>query len=160
MLDRNACGPEAVTGLAQAPGYQGRCVGCAVEAAYADAGAAQGAHLGRSTVRWRSCWVRVRIRSVSLQDPRVSFVNRSPMSRRQAMIALAGTSVSAAIHPLFAAAGSATSGPPVARVEPVTEEFFGQKIEDPYRWMENSKDPDWEPFMRGQAAYARQVLDA
>jgi hypothetical protein len=26
MLDRNACGPEAVTGLAQAPGCQGRCV--------------------------------------------------------------------------------------------------------------------------------------
>src|ERR1700733_1961466 len=87
-------------------------------------------------------------------------MKRSAISRRQAMIALAGTSVSAAIHPLFAAAGSATNGPPVARLEPVTEEFFGENIVDPYRWMENSKDPDWEPFMRGQAAYARQVLDA
>jgi prolyl oligopeptidase family protein len=87
-------------------------------------------------------------------------MNGSAISRRQAMIALAGTPVSAPIHPRFAAAGSATSGPPVARVEPVTEEFFGQKIVDPYRWMENSKGPDWEPFMRGQAAYARRVLDA
>jgi prolyl oligopeptidase len=82
------------------------------------------------------------------------------ISRRQALIALTGTSVSVAIqHPLFAAVASAISGPPVARVEPVTEEFFGEKIVDPYRWMENSKDPDWEPFMRGQAAYARQMLD-
>ena len=124
------------------------CGGCAVEGAYTDAAAAQGAHLARSTVRWR------KIHGVSL-------MKRSAISRRQAVIALAGTSVSVAIHhPLFAAAGSSTSGPPVARVEPVTEEFFGETIVDPYRWMENSKDPDWEPFMRGQAAYARQVLDA
>lgn len=48
--------------------------------------------------------------------------------------------------------------PPVARVEPVRERFFGHTVVDPYRWMENAKDPDWEPFMRGQDAYARQVL--
>lgn len=50
--------------------------------------------------------------------------------------------------------------PPVARVAPVTETFFGQKITDDYRWMENPKDKDWEPYMRGQAAYARAQLDA
>jgi prolyl oligopeptidase len=50
--------------------------------------------------------------------------------------------------------------PPVARVEPVTETFFGQKITDDYRWMENPKDKDWEPFMRGQADFARAQLDA
>jgi prolyl oligopeptidase len=50
--------------------------------------------------------------------------------------------------------------PPVARVEPVTETFFGQKITDDYRWMENPKDKDWEPFMRGQADFARARLDA
>jgi prolyl oligopeptidase len=81
------------------------------------------------------------------------------ISRRQAVMTLVGTSA-VATHQLFAAVGKATSGPPVARVEPVTEEFFGETIIDPYRWMENSKDPDWEPFMRGQAAYARRVLDA
>lgn len=50
--------------------------------------------------------------------------------------------------------------PPVARVEPVTETFFGQKIVDDYRWMENPKDKDWEPYMRGQADFARAQLDA
>ena len=52
------------------------------------------------------------------------------------------------------------SRPPVARIEPVSETFFGQTVVDPYRWMENAKDKDWEPFMRGQDARARAVLGA
>jgi prolyl oligopeptidase len=55
---------------------------------------------------------------------------------------------------------AAHRGPPVARIEPVTETFFGQAVTDPYRWMENPKDRDWEPFMKGQDAHARQVLGA
>lgn len=62
--------------------------------------------------------------------------------------------------PLSALAAAARRGPPVARIEPVTETFFGQTVVDPYRWMENPKDRDWEPFMRGQDAHARQVLGA
>jgi prolyl oligopeptidase len=50
--------------------------------------------------------------------------------------------------------------PPIARVEPVREMLWGEAIVDPYRWMENPADRDWLPFMRGQAAYARYVLDA
>ena len=55
---------------------------------------------------------------------------------------------------------AATGAPPVARVEPVTETLFGKQITDPYRWMENAADKDWEPFMKGQAAFARSTLDA
>jgi prolyl oligopeptidase len=51
------------------------------------------------------------------------------------------------------------SGPPIARVEPVTDVYFGVKVVDPYRWMENPKDPDWLPFLRGQNEYTRSVLD-
>jgi len=54
----------------------------------------------------------------------------------------------------------AAAAPPVARVEPVTETLFGTVVTDPYRWMENPADKDWQPFMKGQAAYARSVLDA
>ncbi len=59
-----------------------------------------------------------------------------------------------------AAAGkpAAMPRPPVARIEPVSETFFGETVVDPYRWMENPKDKDWEPFMRGQDAHARAVL--
>jgi prolyl oligopeptidase len=49
--------------------------------------------------------------------------------------------------------------PPAARVDVVRDTYFGETLSDPYRWMENDKDPDWLPFMKGQNAYAREVLD-
>jgi prolyl oligopeptidase len=51
-------------------------------------------------------------------------------------------------------------GPPVARVEPVVDDYYGTQITDPYRWMEDPKDPDWLPFLKGQNAYTRSALDA
>ena len=56
------------------------------------------------------------------------------------------------------AARAATPQPPVARIEPVSETFFGESVIDPYRWMENPKDKDWEPYMRGQDSHARAVI--
>ncbi|MEO8155292.1 MAG: prolyl oligopeptidase family serine peptidase [Rhizobacter sp.] len=50
--------------------------------------------------------------------------------------------------------------PPVARVEIVLDTYFGETLSDPYRWMENDKDPEWLPFLKGQNTYARSVLDA
>lgn len=67
---------------------------------------------------------------------------------------------------LLLAAGSSLAGPvdppapPVARVEAVTDTYFGEKITDPYRWMENDQDRDWLAFLRGQNDYTRSVLDA
>lgn len=52
------------------------------------------------------------------------------------------------------------SGPPRARLEPAIDTYFGEQITDPYRWMERPQDPDWLPFLRGQNAYTRSVLDA
>lgn len=76
-------------------------------------------------------------------------------SRRSTLAAIAST-------PLLwlpaLAAPSARRGPPVARIEPVSETFFGETIVDPYRWMENPKDAQWQPFMRGQDAHARRWL--
>jgi prolyl oligopeptidase len=57
-------------------------------------------------------------------------------------------------------AENAVASPPVARVEPVTDTYFGEKITDPYRWMENDQDRDWLSFLRGQDAHARAVLGA
>jgi prolyl oligopeptidase len=72
-----------------------------------------------------------------------------------AVFTLAGTTA----WPTLAKTAPRT-GPPVARVEPVSETFFGETIVDPYRWMENPKDKEWEPFMRGQDAHARAMLNA
>lgn len=49
------------------------------------------------------------------------------------------------------AAMPAASAPPVAPVEPVTDDYYGTKIVDPYRWMESGKDPRWMPWLQAQA---------
>ncbi len=48
---------------------------------------------------------------------------------------------------------------PVARVEVVKDTYFGETVSDPYRWMENSKDPDWLPFLKGQNEHTRAIID-
>ena len=71
---------------------------------------------------------------------------------------------SAATAASVAAAGAAAGRPipkaPVARVSIVKDEYFGETLSDPYRWMENDKDADWLPFLQGQNEHARAVLDA
>lgn len=49
---------------------------------------------------------------------------------------------------------------PVARVDVVRDTYFGETLSDPYRWMENDKDPEWLPFLKGQNDHARAILDA
>ena len=48
---------------------------------------------------------------------------------------------------------------PVAPVKIVVDEYFGQKIEDPYRYLEDLKEPDVDQWFKGQGDYARGVLD-
>src|SRR6202050_5610138 len=48
---------------------------------------------------------------------------------------------------------------PVARVEVVKDNYFGETLSDPYRWMENDKDADWLPFLKGQNAHTRALLE-
>ncbi len=57
--------------------------------------------------------------------------------------------------PLLAAAQSA---PPKTPVRDVTEEYFGVKVTDPYRWLENTSDPEVVAWMKAQNDYTREVL--
>jgi prolyl oligopeptidase len=70
---------------------------------------------------------------------------------------LAGASLAA---PAFARAAVAAPPAPIARMAVVRDSYFGETLDDPYRWMENDKDPDWLPFLKGQNAHARAWLDA
>ena len=55
--------------------------------------------------------------------------------------------------------GSASaSSPPMAPVRPVTDDYFGTKVVDPYRYMENLNDPEVIEWFKGQDAYTRLVL--
>lgn len=80
------------------------------------------------------------------------------MSRRREFLAGVGAVAALPVLARDVGAGS-THLPPVARMVDVVDKRFGLNLLDPYRWMENANDPDWEPFMRGQAAYARAQLD-
>jgi prolyl oligopeptidase len=68
---------------------------------------------------------------------------------------------------LFAALGGvATRGasafptpPPLPAPSPVTEQFFGTSVTDPYRYFEDIQNPTTAAFFKEQNAYARSVLD-
>jgi prolyl oligopeptidase len=76
---------------------------------------------------------------------------------RRRLMLLAGASLAA---PALARAAVNAPPAPVARVQVVKDSYFGETLSDPYRWMENDKDPDWLPFLKGQNAHARAYLDA
>ena len=50
--------------------------------------------------------------------------------------------------------------PPVAPVRDVADDYYGTKIVDPYRWMENSKDPEFQAWLKAQADYTKAVLQS
>lgn len=48
---------------------------------------------------------------------------------------------------------------PIAPVREVTDDYFGQKITDPYRWMEEPKSTELADWMKAQNAFTRSHLD-
>jgi prolyl oligopeptidase len=59
---------------------------------------------------------------------------------------------------LFPPLAAADDKPPIAPVRNVDTTYFGQTIADPYRYMENLKDPEVASWMRAQADYTRRLL--
>ena len=50
------------------------------------------------------------------------------------------------------------SPPPAAPVENVVDEYFGVRVHDPYRYMEDFKDPKVQAWVKAQADYTNQML--
>lgn len=69
------------------------------------------------------------------------------------------TTVAFAVSSSAAIAADLANGPPIAPVRPVTDDYFGTKVEDPYRWMEDSKSDEFAQWMKQQNDCARGVLD-
>jgi prolyl oligopeptidase len=57
------------------------------------------------------------------------------------------------------AAETAPAKPPVAPIREVTDTYHGTKIADPYRYMENLKDPEVVGWLKAQSTFAHGVLD-
>ncbi|MBV8631388.1 MAG: prolyl oligopeptidase family serine peptidase, partial [Silvibacterium sp.] len=53
---------------------------------------------------------------------------------------------------------TAAPAPPVAMVKIVTDEYFGATVADPYRYMEDLKNPEVQAWFKGQNDYTRAVL--
>ena len=51
-----------------------------------------------------------------------------------------------------------SGGPPQTERQEVTENFFGQSVTDPYRWLENLHDLKVEQWLRAQDDYTRCIL--
>jgi prolyl oligopeptidase len=68
---------------------------------------------------------------------------------------------SIALLTLAASLASAAPPPPhVAPVVPVTDDYFGTQVTDNYRYFEDLKNPQVQAWMKGQAEYARAMLDS
>ena len=81
------------------------------------------------------------------------------IDRRQFIAGSAGA-FSLALIPKPVWAAAAVPPAPVARIDAVHDTYFGETLSDPYRWMENPKDHEWLPFLKGQNEHTRAVLDA
>jgi prolyl oligopeptidase len=49
--------------------------------------------------------------------------------------------------------------PPAARIENITDNYFGVKIADPYRWLEDLKASEAQVWIKAQADYAAGYLE-
>jgi prolyl oligopeptidase len=49
--------------------------------------------------------------------------------------------------------------PPTVPKRPVTDDYFGTKVTDPYRWMENRTAPEFIRTMLDEGKYARAIVD-
>lgn len=55
---------------------------------------------------------------------------------------------------------AAAQEPPAAPIRSVTDDYFGTKVVDNYRYMEKLEDPEVQAWMKGQAQLTRSNLDA
>lgn len=70
---------------------------------------------------------------------------------------LLGSSVAMALIGAPRAAAAPLPAPPRARIAPVTDDYFGTRVVDPYRWME-AEDAEWLAYAKAQGAYTDKVL--
>jgi prolyl oligopeptidase len=49
---------------------------------------------------------------------------------------------------------------PETPIQPVTDEYHGIPVEDPYRWLENPGDPQVRAWTDAQNHLVRETLDA
>ncbi len=82
------------------------------------------------------------------------------LGSRLALVIFAFAFAAWRIEPATAQNAMLPPKPPAAPVRPVTNDYFGVKVVDPYRYMENIKAPEVQKWIKAQADYTRAVLSA
>jgi len=75
-----------------------------------------------------------------------------------ASLAILLTARSTVVRSQSVNSSSTPASPPVAPVKPVTDDYFGTKVVDPYRYMENLDDPEVQGWIKAQNDHTRAVL--
>ncbi|HEY7006722.1 MAG TPA: prolyl oligopeptidase family serine peptidase [Sphingomicrobium sp.] len=75
---------------------------------------------------------------------------------RRTLLASAGA---ACLLPGRLTLAAAASARPRSRARPFSEVVHGIRVDDPYRWMEDSSDPAWPAALAEQSRYSRAFLD-
>ena len=75
-----------------------------------------------------------------------------------AFLALLSAARSTALRSQSVNSSSAPASPPVAPVKPVTDDYFGAHVVDPYRYMENLDDREVQAWMKAQNDHTRAAL--
>jgi len=84
----------------------------------------------------------------------VSLIAPPPSLLPQSAIPSSSSTLTAA-----SPSSSAPPAPTVAMVKVVTDEYYGTKVSDPYRYMENLKDSQVQSWFKAQNNYTRAVLE-
>ncbi len=63
------------------------------------------------------------------------------------------------LAPALSVAASVGSSPPIAPMRPVTNDYFGTKVVDNYRYLEDLGDPQVQSWMKAQADFTRSTLE-
>jgi prolyl oligopeptidase len=71
---------------------------------------------------------------------------------------LAGSATGARSQSIRTGDGLPLGAPPAAATDPATDKYFGVKITDNYRWLENPKSPETRAFIDAENAYTGRYL--
>jgi prolyl oligopeptidase len=80
------------------------------------------------------------------------------MKRLLFSLALLAGSISSLAQAIHGRGGITLPAPPPTATDPVTDNYFGTKIVDDYRWLEDGKSNDTRAFIDAQNAYTTRYL--
>ncbi|HEY2860592.1 MAG TPA: prolyl oligopeptidase family serine peptidase [Terracidiphilus sp.] len=78
--------------------------------------------------------------------------------RRFLVVAVLACAVLTQAQTIRSRAGFTLPPPPAVEVTPVMDDYFGTKITDNYRWLEDAKSTETRAFIDGQNAYTQRYL--